>query len=129
MRDADSRVRSQLERHNVDLVCRHLAMVAIDGASEEVAATLSDDFALHVDQLDTDRWGYLALIDANHAAHGTTRPPLDVTTIQGNTTSVTARLEPLCVAHYRLDGAAIAEAWMTTDWRVWRDWLQHHLMT
>lgn len=116
------------ERANVSAVCRHLALVAIDGATDEVADTLAADFRLHVDGVDTDRWGYLSLIEANHAAHGT-RPPLDVVTAHGAGHFVTTLLEPRCIAYFRVAGGAIAGAWITTDWHVWRDWLLRHTAT
>src|SRR5262245_6758499 len=89
------------ERVNVSTVCRHLALVAIEGATDEVALTLDPGFRLHVDRLDTDRSGYLALIAANHAAQPA-RPPLDVVTAYGRGHFVTARLEPHCIAHFRM---------------------------
>lgn len=119
---------SDIERANVSTVCRHLALVAIDGATDEVALTLDPTFRLHIDGVDTDRWGYLALIEANHAAHGT-RPPLDVATAIGTGHFVITRLEPRCIAYYRLVDGLITESWMTADWHVWRDWLLRHTMT
>lgn len=116
------------EGANVSSVCRHLALVAIDGATDEVALTLDPSFRLHIDSIDTDRWGYLSLIEANHAAHGP-RPPLDVVTAIGTGRFVIARLEPRCIAHYRLVDGLITEAWMTTDWHVWREWLLQYAMT
>lgn len=116
-----------IERANVSTVCRHLALVPIDGATDEVALALDPSFQLHIDSVDTDRWGYLALIEANHAAHGT-RPPLDVTTAIGTGNFVITRLEPRCIAHYRLADHLITEAWVTTDWHIWRDWILQYTM-
>lgn len=123
-----TRATTAAEQANLSAVCRHLALVAVDGATGEVAATLTPDFRLHADTLDTDRSGYLALIAANHAAH-VTRPPLDVAHAEVRREFVTVRLDPHCIAHYRLRDGIIAEAWMTTDWRIWRDWLLRHMMT
>lgn len=122
------RLLTTTEKSNLSAVCRHLALVAIDGATDEVANTMMPGFRLHVDTIDTDRGGYLTLIAANHAAHGT-RPPLDVTAAYATGRFVMTRLEPRCFVHFRLVDGVIAEAWMTTDWHTWRDWLLRHTMT
>lgn len=108
----------ETEWHHVSVVCRHLALVAIDGATDEVALTLSPGFRLHLDDLDTDRAGYLALIAANHASQPS-RPPLDVVTASAAHGIVTACLEPRCLAHFRIVSGTIREMWLTTDWQVW----------
>ena len=107
-----------VEQRNISTVCQHLALVAIDGATDEVAATLAPDFRLHLGGVDTDGTGYLALIEANHAAHGT-RPPLDVQSAVGTGHSGWARLEPVCLAHFRIGDDKISELWIATDWRDW----------
>jgi hypothetical protein len=112
------RRRTPTARSAISTVCHHLALVAIDGATDEVALTLDASFRLHIDRTVTDRWGYLALIAANHAAHGT-RPPLDVTTAQICGEYVMASLEPRCLAYFRLAGEFIAELWITVDWNEW----------
>jgi hypothetical protein len=101
-------------------VCRHLALVAIDGATDEVADGLDAGFRLHLGHACTDRWGYLALIEANHAAHGA-RPPLDVVAASASGDFVTARLEPRCLAYVRLAGGLIAELWIVVDWNAWSE--------
>jgi len=113
---------------NLDTVCQHLALVAIDGATNEVALTLDPAFRLHVDGADTDRWGYLSLIEANHAAH-VARPPLDVEDAYTFGDFVMARLSPRCLAHFRVIDDAIVELWMTVDWQQWQVWLGTHTMT
>src|SRR5262245_58047102 len=117
------------ERLNVDAVCHHLALVAIDGATQELADTMTEAFELHLDGLDTDRSGYFALIDANHASFPGGRPPLDVVTVFGFREFVTARLEPSCLAYFRVEGLRLAEMWMTIDWQTWSRWLVQHEMT
>lgn len=109
----------------VDIVCRHLALVAIDGATDEVALTLAPGFRLHIDGLDTDRWGYLSLIEANHAAHAT-RPPLDVLTAWPCGEHVSLRLEPRCIMHVRIRDGVLVEMWITSDWHIWSRWLTEH---
>jgi hypothetical protein len=101
-------------------VCRHLALVAVDGSSAEVADTLTPDFLLHIDTTTTDRWGYLALIDARWATEGP-RPPLDVVGDRQRGDFVTVTVAPHCLAHFRVPGDRIAEVWMTPDWRVWAE--------
>lgn len=107
----------------VDVVCRHLALVAVDGATDDVAATVSPGFRLHLDAMETDRWGYLALIAARWAAEGD-RPPLDVVrhTVSGE--MVTVAIAPRAVAHFRTRGDLIDELWLTCDWRQWVAWLE-----
>lgn len=109
-------------------MCRHLALVAIDGATDEVAATLTPGFRLHLDGIDSDQAGYFSLIDANRAAHAGL-PPLDVVRIHGSHQFVTALLEPRCLAHYRFEGDLIAELWMTIDWTTWQHWLHTQTLT
>ncbi len=82
---------TERERHNLSTVCRHLALVAVDGASDEVALTPAPDFCLHLAHVDTDRWGYPALIDADWATYST-RPPLDVRTAVPHREFVTVAL-------------------------------------
>ncbi len=94
------------------MVCRHLALVAVDGATDEVAATLTPDFRLHVDATTTDRWGYLALIAARWAAEGT-RPPLDVIGDHVSGDHVAVDIAPQCIARFHVCGERISEAWMT----------------
>ncbi len=103
---------------NVHTACHHMALVAIDGATDEVALTLATSFRLHLDRAVTDRWGYLALIDANVAVHGP-RPPLDVLRASGSGQFVTLAVEPRCLIHMRIAAGLIAEMWMTTDWGRW----------
>ena len=119
---------SEAEGANVRAVCWHLALAAIDGPTDELALTMAPEFRLHLDGCATDRWGYFALIEANRAAHATW-PPLDVEDAFGRGHFVTARLEPRCIAHFRLVDGLIAELWMTVDWHTWRTWLMHHTMT
>ena len=55
----------------VDAVCHHLALVAIYAATDEVALTLDPAFKLYIDGMATDRWGYVALIEAReYGRHG-----------------------------------------------------------
>ncbi len=102
----------------VDVVCRHLALVAVDGAGATVAATLDPSFQLHVDGLTTDAAGYLALIDARWAAEGD-RPPLDVVAATPQRSMVTVSIEPRCMAHMRVEDEVLVEMWITSDWRRW----------
>ncbi len=102
----------------VDVACHHFALVAIDGASDETALTISPSFRLHIGTLDTDRTGYLALIAARHAAHGE-RPPLDVLHLCTRGNVVTAHLEPRCLAHLRVEDDVVSEMWLTPDWDEW----------
>jgi hypothetical protein len=118
----------ETESRSLSTVCRHLALVAVDGATDEVALTLDPGFVLHLNGVSTDRWGYLALIEANRALHAT-RPPLDVRTASARRRFVTVSLIPRCVAHFQLEDELIVRLWMTPDWRVWSDWLLHHDMT
>lgn len=119
---------AELRRRNTDRVCRHLALVAVDGATAEVFGTLDPGFVLHLDEADTDRSGYLALIEANHAAHGTP-PPLDVLRTMARGSFVTASLDPSWIAHFKVGPEAIEELWLTSRWEVWRGWLARHRMT
>jgi hypothetical protein len=100
------------------VVCRHLALVAIDGATDEVASTMTADFRLHVEGTTTDRWGYLALIDARWAAEGP-RPPLDVLGDHVSGDQVAIGVAPHCLAHFGVRDELISEVWMTPDWRPW----------
>ena len=102
--------------------------MAIDGASEDVDHTLTADFALHLDGLTTDRWGYFVLIEANRAAYGT-RPPLDVQDACARADFVSVRLEPSSLAHFRLVDGLITELWMTVDWQTWCRWMLNQTMT
>lgn len=112
----------ECRRRNTDRVCRHLALAAIDGATREVLDTMDPGFRLHVDDVDTDRSGYLALIEANHAAHGD-RPALDVNRTVARHGFVTAFLDSSWVAHFRLGPAAIEELWMAPHWQIGHQWL------
>ncbi|MFT3853451.1 MAG: hypothetical protein QM733_12035 [Ilumatobacteraceae bacterium] len=106
----------------VDVVCQHLALVAVDGAGPSVEATLHPDFRVHLDGLTTDATGYLALIEARWAAEGF-RPPLDVTRVSAGPTIASVAIQPHCMLHVRLDGDLLAEMWITADWRQWITWL------
>src|SRR5262245_37143472 len=66
-----------LGRVSLSHALHHLAVLAIEGASDELAGTLDTAFELEVDGLVTDRDGYFALVEADGATHQT-RPPLDV---------------------------------------------------
>jgi hypothetical protein len=100
----------------VDVVCHHLALVAIDGAGTSVQATLHPEFRLHVDGLTTGAGGYLALIEARWAAEGE-RPPLDVMKASLQPSVVTLAIEPHCMVHVRVADDLLAEMWITADWR------------
>jgi hypothetical protein len=112
---------------NLSTVCHHLALVAVDGASDEVALTLCPTFELHTRCLSTDRWGYLALLDANRAL-SSTRSPLDVVSGVAHGAFVSVGLVPRCLAHFRLAGEQIAELWLTRDWSTWQQWLRRYDM-
>ena len=101
-------------RGNLSTVCHHLAVLAIEGVTEELALTLDPSFSLHLDHVDTDRWGYLALIDAERAI-SSIRPPLDVRDAITRGEFVTVALEPRCLAHFRVAESVIAELWMTRE--------------
>lgn len=115
----DSKERRRLD---TDRVCRHLALVAIDGATDEVLDTMSPDFRLHLDGGDTDRTAYLALIEANHAAHGD-RPALDVVRTVARNGFVTAFLDSSWVAHFELGPDSIEQLWMAPHWQTGERWL------
>src|SRR6478609_709356 len=85
----------------VDVVCHHLALVAVDGAGESVLSTRHPEFRLHVDGLTTGAGGYLALIEARWAVEGE-RPPLDVTRTSEHPSTVTVAIEPACVLRVRV---------------------------
>lgn len=118
-------LQSSDQRNCTELLCRHLALVAVDGATDEVALTLSPTFELHLDGLDTDRAGYLALIAANHAAHSI-RPPLDVIRTVAAPSSVTALLHPAIVLHARIHHETITSMWITERPDTWHHWTHHH---
>jgi hypothetical protein len=105
-----------------DVVVRHLALVAVDGAGGSVAETLHPDFRLHLDGTTTDASGYLALIEARWAIEGD-RPPLDVTRATTKSPMVAVVVEPHCMVHVRVERDLLAEMWITTDWRHWLSWL------
>lgn len=123
-----SQLQSSEQRVCTELLCRHLALVAIDGATDEVALTLSPTFELHLDGLDTDRAGYLALIAANHAAHGN-RPPLDVIRTLATSSSVTALLHPAVVLHAQIHDETITRMWITDRTDTWQQWTTHRKLT
>ncbi len=116
------------DRRNLSTVCHHLALVAIDGATDEVALTLDPTFVLYLDGASTDRWGYLALVEANRAL-SPTRPPLDVRNAASQGDFVTVGLEPRCLAHFRVVDDLIVRLWMTADWNVWTQWLRRYDMS
>jgi len=96
-----------------DLVVRHLALVAVDGAGASVAETLHPAFRLHLDDFTTGASGYLALIEARWAAEGA-RPPLDVTSASSRPASVSVAIEPRCTVEVRIEGGLLAEMWITS---------------
>lgn len=103
----------------LSIVCRHLALVAIDGATAEVASTLADDFQLHVDGLEHDSSAYLALIAANHAAAHPRRPPLDVIDASVSGDVVTVLLDSDGVARFHLVDHTIDHIWLAWDELLW----------
>jgi hypothetical protein len=96
----------------VDVVCHHLALVAVDGAGESVLATLHPEFRFHVDGLTTGASGYLALIEARWAVEGE-RPPLDVTSASQQPSTVLVTIEPRCTMHVRVEDDALVEMWLS----------------
>jgi hypothetical protein len=104
----------------IAVVGHHLAVVAVDGASDEMERGLDPAFRLHLDGLHTDRHGYQALVGARWAAEGD-RPPLDVVGNVALGPVVTAAIAPRGIAHFRVDAGLIAEAWITSDWNTWLD--------
>ena len=104
-------------------------MIAVRGGDDEIALTLSPNFVLHTDVLTTDRWGYLALIDADRCLSSPRLPPLDVIAGEASGDFVSVSLVPRCLAHFRVTDGTIAELWLTSDWHMWRDWLTGGDMT
>lgn len=109
--------------HVADVVNRHLALVAVEGAVDEVTATLASGFRLHVEDCSTDRHGYLALIAARWAAEGD-RPPLEVGQRAVSDRSAIVVLGERTAAYVRVEDALIAEIRMTNEWRRWADWVE-----
>lgn len=85
---------------------RHLALVAVDGATDEVAATLSPDFTLRIGGLVTDRWGYLSLIAGRWACEGP-RPPLHATRHVVGPGDVSVLLDSGTIAHFQVRSSLI----------------------
>jgi hypothetical protein len=120
--------RQELERRNVSTVHEHLALVAVEGATDGATHLLAPDFTLYLDGVTTDRSGYLALIEANDAlssGHAT----LIVRSAVACGDFVTVSLRPTCVAHFQLTDGLISRAWMTSDRDVWTAWLKRYHMT
>jgi hypothetical protein len=115
-----------VHRERLSVACHHLALAAVGGASDELALTLAPAFRLHLRDLVTDRWGYLALLEAEHALSPVAAIPLDVIsgTVSGD--CVTLGLQPRCLAHFRVIDGVITELWLTADWDVWSRWLGDH---
>ena len=118
----DQPVQRVHERRALDVVCEHLALVAVDGAGPSVADTLLPGFTLHLGDLITDAGGYLALIAARWAAEGE-RPPLEVLRNVVRGRFVTVALAPRTVAHFRVERGAVESLWITSDARHWLTWL------
>ncbi|MFV0307816.1 MAG: hypothetical protein ACK5OX_08745 [Desertimonas sp.] len=102
----------------LEVVGRHLAMVAVDGATDEVASTMTPDMCCSIDDLTTDRNGYLALIAARWAAEGA-RPALEVRRNTARGALVTVALAQRGLAYFQVENGLIRTLRLTTDWNRW----------
>lgn len=104
----------------LSVVCRHLALVAIDGPSPEVEATLDPGFVLSMDGMRLSAASYLALVEANHAAHPV-RPPLEVIAGSSVADFVTVLLDGHGISRFRLKGALIEQIWLAWSEPLWNN--------